>query len=146
MSVWCFVLIIPSRLPHAPSMKIYCVYGHGKETEASSRIVVVCMSFVLTMLTISDRTGKVSAVHLHVHFISCSLRYARGEYQFETVDADVMDPICSNTSTCLPPLRPSLDMPLSRKSWIDIEVSADTSVPKVCSVTLRRTSALMYET
>jgi len=23
------------RLPHAPSMKIYCVYGHGKETERS---------------------------------------------------------------------------------------------------------------
>jgi phospholipid:diacylglycerol acyltransferase len=21
------------RLPYAPSMKIYCVYGHGKETE-----------------------------------------------------------------------------------------------------------------
>lgn len=23
------------RLPYAPSMKIYCVYGHGKETEVS---------------------------------------------------------------------------------------------------------------
>jgi len=23
------------RLPYAPSMKIYCVYGHGKETERS---------------------------------------------------------------------------------------------------------------
>jgi phospholipid:diacylglycerol acyltransferase len=23
------------QLPHAPSMKIYCVYGHGKETEVS---------------------------------------------------------------------------------------------------------------
>jgi len=25
------------RLPHAPSMKIYCVYGHGKETEVCNR-------------------------------------------------------------------------------------------------------------
>jgi phospholipid:diacylglycerol acyltransferase len=23
------------RLPNAPSMKIYCLYGHGKETERS---------------------------------------------------------------------------------------------------------------
>ena len=23
------------RLPNAPSMKIYCLYGHGKDTEVS---------------------------------------------------------------------------------------------------------------
>jgi phospholipid:diacylglycerol acyltransferase len=28
-------IVVLSRLPHAPSMKIYCVYGHGKETEVS---------------------------------------------------------------------------------------------------------------
>lgn len=28
-------LSIILRLPNAPSMKIYCVYGHGKETERS---------------------------------------------------------------------------------------------------------------
>lgn len=26
------------RLPNSPSMKIYCIYGHGKETEVSMRI------------------------------------------------------------------------------------------------------------
>ena len=24
---------LESRLPHAPSMKFFCVYGHGKDTE-----------------------------------------------------------------------------------------------------------------
>jgi hypothetical protein len=27
--------VAESRLPNAPSMKIYCLYGHGKETERS---------------------------------------------------------------------------------------------------------------
>lgn len=27
--------MVVERLPYAPSMKIYCVYGHGKETEVS---------------------------------------------------------------------------------------------------------------
>jgi hypothetical protein len=27
--------VADSRLPNAPSMKIYCLYGHGKETERS---------------------------------------------------------------------------------------------------------------
>lgn len=26
------------RLPNAPSMKIFCVYGHGKETEVLPKI------------------------------------------------------------------------------------------------------------
>lgn len=26
------------ELPNAPSMKIYCVYGHGKETEVGVRV------------------------------------------------------------------------------------------------------------
>ena len=26
---------LESRLPNAPSMKLYCIYGHGKETEVS---------------------------------------------------------------------------------------------------------------
>jgi phospholipid:diacylglycerol acyltransferase len=26
---------LESRLPNAPSLQIYCVYGHGKETEVS---------------------------------------------------------------------------------------------------------------
>lgn len=27
------------RLPNAPSLQFYCVYGHGKETEVSIRLV-----------------------------------------------------------------------------------------------------------
>jgi len=29
---------IAFRLPDAPSLQLYCVYGHGKETEVSNRI------------------------------------------------------------------------------------------------------------
>lgn len=32
------ILACPFRLPNAPSMKIYCVYGHGKDTEVSNPI------------------------------------------------------------------------------------------------------------
>lgn len=33
------------QLPHAPSMKIYCLYGHGKETEVSGECArrLVCL-------------------------------------------------------------------------------------------------------
>lgn len=31
-----FSSLIPFRLPIAPSMKLYCVYGHGLETEVSN--------------------------------------------------------------------------------------------------------------
>ncbi|KAF8518206.1 phospholipid:diacylglycerol acyltransferase [Gautieria morchelliformis] len=104
---------LETRLPHAPSMKIYCVYGHGKETEAS---LVVSLCF---------------AAYFHDTPDQRSYWYARGEYQFdETLDADAISPMCSNSTDCLTP-RPPLDMPLSRKSWIDIEVSSDTSIPKV---------------
>ena len=30
------VLIV--RLPEAPSLKIYCLYGHGKETEVGEQV------------------------------------------------------------------------------------------------------------
>lgn len=32
---------LESRLPYAPSMKIYCIYGHGKETEVRT----ICTMF-----------------------------------------------------------------------------------------------------
>jgi len=30
------------RLPNAPSLRYYCVYGHGKETEVSIRLAEMC--------------------------------------------------------------------------------------------------------
>ncbi|TFK44430.1 Lecithin:cholesterol acyltransferase-domain-containing protein [Crucibulum laeve] len=86
---------LETRLPNAPSMKIYCVYGHGKETERS-------------------------------------YWYARGAYEQDDNFADGSDPECVEPSAegCSSPRAP-LDMPLSRKSWIDAEYTNDTISPKV---------------
>lgn len=84
---------LESRLPMAPSMKLFCVYGHGKETERS-------------------------------------YWYARGEYEYDETNADAAGALCFNSSDCSSPRAP-LDLPLSRKSWIDVEVTNETSFPKV---------------
>ncbi|KAF9524019.1 phospholipid:diacylglycerol acyltransferase [Crepidotus variabilis] len=83
------------RLPIAPSMKIYCVYGHGKETERS-------------------------------------YWYTQGEYEQDEIRADSVNPSCEEPSmTNCTDTRPPLDMPLSRRSWIDAAYTNETSWPKV---------------
>ncbi|ETW74994.1 Lecithin:cholesterol acyltransferase, partial [Heterobasidion irregulare TC 32-1] len=83
---------LESRLPNAPSMSIYCVYGHGKETERS-------------------------------------YWYASGPYVYEDgLLADAENPTCTNSSDCV---RPPLDMPLSRQSWIDKDYTDESVTPKV---------------
>ncbi|KAK0212623.1 phospholipid:diacylglycerol acyltransferase [Desarmillaria ectypa] len=79
------------RLPNAPSMKMYCVYGHGKETEV--RVT----------------------------------RYARGAYEHDDNSVDGLDPTCSDPADdeCVTE-RPPLDMPLTRKSWIDADYTNET--------------------
>ncbi|KAH8115455.1 Lecithin:cholesterol acyltransferase [Phellopilus nigrolimitatus] len=70
---------LESRLPNAPSMKLHCIYGHGKETE------------------------------------------------YDETFADSENAMCENTSDCTSPRAP-LDMPLSRKNWIDYEVNDEQSM------------------
>ncbi|EIN06718.1 Lecithin:cholesterol acyltransferase [Punctularia strigosozonata HHB-11173 SS5] len=83
------------QLPHAPSMKMYCVYGHGKETERS-------------------------------------YWYARGEYEYDETIADAAGAVCANeTMEHCESLRPPLDMPLYRSTWIDSEYTDETANPKV---------------
>jgi len=84
---------LEARLPNAPSMKLFCIYGHGKETERS--------------------------------YI-----YARGEYEYDETFADSPNAQCSNSSECSTPRSP-LDLPLSRKNWIDSEMNDETALPKV---------------
>ncbi|THH18526.1 hypothetical protein EW146_g2475 [Bondarzewia mesenterica] len=85
---------LEARLPNAPSMNIYCVYGHGKETERS-------------------------------------YWYASGPYEYdEGLSADAENGACANSSDCLT-LRPPLDMPLSRRSWIDKDYTNESATPKV---------------
>ena len=60
----CFQDLGYHRLPNAPSMKIYCIYGHGKETEACHVIVGVNVSYSnampkLAILLVRDASNQV---------------------------------------------------------------------------------------
>ena len=58
------------------------------------------------------------------------LRYTRGEFEYDDVQADAFDATCSNTSDCVSPRSP-LDLPLLRKSWIDSDYTDERLSPKV---------------
>jgi hypothetical protein len=90
----------------------------------------------------SVHTGMAFFVLEFIRLLIDLLRYARGEYEFdESLDADAPDSFCSNSSDCSS-ARPPLDMPLSRKSWIDVEVSDDKTIPKVYIFLSTRTLGL----
>nr|XP_019011204.1 phospholipid:diacylglycerol acyltransferase [Kwoniella pini CBS 10737]OCF49985.1 phospholipid:diacylglycerol acyltransferase [Kwoniella pini CBS 10737] len=91
------------RLPEAPSMKIYCLYGHGKETERSYWYM----------------QGEYEQDD------------SRSDAENEDAFCDSSDPSngCDNSTS----LRVPLDFPLSRKHWIDSAVSVKGSKPEVRS-------------
>lgn len=68
--------------------------------------------------------------------------YARGEYEYDESQAsDTLNPVCVDAegANCTNPKydgASGLGMPLSRKNWIDYEVSDENSYPKVCSFIL----------
>ncbi|KAJ8521178.1 hypothetical protein ONZ45_g2062 [Pleurotus djamor] len=86
---------LESRLPDAPSMKIYCVYGHGKDTERS-------------------------------------YWYVKGGNEFDDTSPDSGNPHCVEPvqENCQSPRKP-LDMPMSRRSWIDSEYTDEQITPKI---------------
>ena len=94
------------RLPIAPSMKLFCVYGHGKETEV--------------------RPNHLGLLTIFAHI--CSQRsywYARGAYEHdEAAMADAPGATCASEAECTNE-RPPLDLPLSRSSFIDVGVQED---------------------
>ncbi|KAK6909810.1 hypothetical protein I203_103832 [Kwoniella mangroviensis CBS 8507] len=91
------------RLPEAPSMKIFCLYGHGKETERSY--------------------WYMQGEYEHDD--------TRSDAENEDAYCDTTDPSngCDNSTT----LRAPLDFPLSRKHWIDSVVTVKGSNPEVRS-------------
>ena len=56
--------------------------------------------------------------------------YTRGEYEYDEIQADAYPATCANTSDCVTPRSP-LDMPLSRKTWIDAEYTDESVAPKI---------------
>ncbi|CAE6392804.1 unnamed protein product, partial [Rhizoctonia solani] len=90
------------ELPNAPSMRIYCLYGSGKDTERS-------------------------------------YWYAASEFEHEGSDSAILGEECAAdlgesgvNSSCITQRTP-LDMPLSRRNFIDVAVHNETGVPKVKS-------------
>ncbi|KAF8320303.1 phospholipid:diacylglycerol acyltransferase, partial [Clavulina sp. PMI_390] len=84
------------QLPNAPSMKIYCVYGHGKETERS---YWYSRGKYDQDIPFSDEANPVC-----LNSTDCSI--------------DRIPPGATNETVPRPPL----DMPLLRESWIDTAV------------------------
>ncbi|OXC68404.1 hypothetical protein AYX13_03108 [Cryptococcus neoformans] len=91
------------RLPDAPSMKIYCLYGHGKETERSYW-------------------------YMQGEYEQDESRSDAGDSQ---AYCDASDPSngCDNSTVN----RTALDFPLARRHWIDSAVTIKGSSPEVRS-------------
>lgn len=54
-------LTLGNRLPNAPSMKMFCVYGHGKETEVKPIVVYLCI-MLTTFLCFSAHIGTLAVI------------------------------------------------------------------------------------
>lgn len=91
------------QLPNAPSMKIFCLYGYGKETERSY--------------------WYMQGEYEHDD--------TRSEAQDDEAFCDMPDSPegCQNATT----ERTPLDFPLARKNWIDTDVTVKGSIPEVRS-------------
>ncbi|KAH9048475.1 Lecithin:cholesterol acyltransferase-domain-containing protein, partial [Lactarius hengduanensis] len=98
-----------TRLPNAPSLKIYCVYGHGKETEVTYGV----SPYVLAIMTMGANR-YISEPH---------------ESDYSSTSAEVeaypRDATFSEQNTSLPQ-----DMAFAR-SWIDKDYSNESSNPKI---------------
>jgi hypothetical protein len=110
-------------------MKIYCVYGHGKETEVRKQITAYHkgseprVHLALLLVTI----------HIYVLYfmISSDTRYARGAY---TRDEDVTDAdssLCDDDSKSHDCQSKPLGSPLTRNSFIDAAYTDEIVSPKV---------------
>lgn len=140
------------RLPNAPSMTMYCVYGHGKvrarsfppsnlafsdflSMQRKPRLILRTLRFISSYSLAFTSTALVLVCIASVQSIEFSLnwscRYALGDYGYQDNASDGGKPVCNDPSEdgCTP--RSPLDMPLSRRSWIDSEYTNETISPKV---------------
>ncbi|KAE9399773.1 hypothetical protein BT96DRAFT_975721 [Gymnopus androsaceus JB14] len=90
------------QLPNAPSMKMFCVYGHGKETERS---------------------------YWYAHG---DYEHDESAADGVTPRCTDPDPSSNQTGPCsgITPRTP-LDMPLLRKSWIDADYTDESGTPQI---------------
>ncbi len=121
---------LSARLPHAPSMKVYCVYGHGKATEVRPRLPGWPWPLLYSLLR--DRLTLISAIQRSYWYTQQA-----SESDEITPDDDPPAPLCTEESpgsgaNCTSP-RPPLDMPpLARATYsIDAEYTDEAANPPV---------------
>ena len=71
-------------------------------------------------------------IHFHPQESNAVSRYAKGQYEQDEASADAAQPTCDEPGmhNCTA-ARPPLDMPLSRRSWIDAAYTNETGWPKI---------------
>lgn len=112
-------------------MKLFCVYGHGKDTEVGYIPQTTRRIIYGSILSLSVRIGmtcyggqRYTIAYIHIH------RYTRGQYEHEDTLADSEEPPCPEESSC-EITRSPLDLPLHKPSCIDNEYTDQTRNPKV---------------
>ena len=123
-------------LPNAPSMKFFCVYGHGKETEVGhltwmmGRMWCLRHHSLLAFVLVRRIEGMITS-----RFLSLMHRYTRGKYEHDDTLADTESPAYVEDSGCEPAqcetTRVPLDLPLHKPSCIDHEYTDHERNPKV---------------
>jgi phospholipid:diacylglycerol acyltransferase len=120
------------RLPNAPSLQFYCVYGHGKETEVSCPPGWWSWSGfddkVESEIILVSRSSSQFSRRWHGTSV---YRYTTDRFGDED-DGEAVDiETCVKDNTCpQQDLHSPPEIPFSR-SWIDREYSHESSYPKV---------------
>jgi phospholipid:diacylglycerol acyltransferase len=109
------------RLPNAPSMKQYCLYGYGKPTERS--YFYMQGQFEHDEVTTQGDDAQVSGHGLtRIRFLDTD-----HDWTAQCTPDELQRMVNGSAITCRKPL----DMPMARRNWIDTEVNIEGSVPEV---------------
>lgn len=122
------------ELPRAPNLKIYCLYGHGKETERSYWYAKG--EYLSNGVNAEGDAMPVRhPTPLLYHLFSCQ-RSQRSDRSHQPTVSSVMAanqidrPQGDGNTNGTTPINP-LDFPLDRDLWIDSAVTVPSSIPPV---------------
>jgi len=124
---------ISFRLPNAPSLRYYCVYGHGKETEVSAWLTTKTRTLTkrLRSEVILVSRGSWRFSFWHWHGLTTYRYTSELNEDGETSEAVDLEAGSKDDTISSQDLHSSRDIPFSR-SWIDREHTDESSHPRVC--------------